>query len=167
MKIIVRLSALLVVLASVACGGGSSGGSGGAAAVAGVSPIDGNYEGLGTFTTNIRVVDLNANTPPVVDDCVGDISIVVDENAADVLTGSGLCSLQNNANVATYSLVGGFLNDVDFEGQITISFSGRDSVLNFAGSRSGDVLDATFAGRTLQTARLAIDWDGRFSATRP
>ena len=126
---------------------------------------NGNYSGIGTFTTNIRVVDLNGNTPPIAADCVGDINIVVDSNAADVLTGSGRCVTP--ANFATYTVVGSFQNNVDFTGMITIEFSRVTHILSFSGSRTGNVLNATFAGRTPQTSRLVIDWDGSFSATRP
>ena len=165
MKILIRILATSLIVLSVACGGGSSGGSGGAAGVAGAFPSNGNYEGIGTFLTNIRVVDLNSNTPPIDADCVGDISIVVDDSAADVLVGSGQCSTPGN--FATYNLVGGFLNDTDFEGQISIVFSRVTHVLSFSGSRNGNVLNATFSGRTPQTSRIVIDWNGSFDATRP
>jgi hypothetical protein len=169
MKFAIRLLVGITVALSVACsGGGGSGGSGdmgGAAAATAVFPSNGSYEGIGTFVTNIRVVDLLANTPPVSDDCVGDISIVVDDSQADVLTGSGQCLTA--ANSATYQLVGGFLNDNDFEGVITITFSRVDHVLDFSGTRNGNVLEATFADRTPQTSRIVIDWDGSFSAARP
>lgn len=166
MKIVFRLIAGILVSLSIACGGGSSGGSGGGAAgIAAAFPSNGDYEGIGTFVTNIRVVDLGSNTPPVDADCLGDISIVVDDSAPDVLVGSGTCVTP--ANFAEYELVGGFLDDEDFEGTITIRFSRVDHVLTFSGTRTADVLDATFAGRTPQTSRIVIDWDGSFSATRP
>lgn len=169
MKIVIRILAGALVALSVACGGGgSAGGSGnmgGVAGVTGVFPSNGSYTGIGTFLTNIRVVDLGSNTPPVADDCVGDVSIVVDDTAADVLVGDGSCVTPRNA--ATYQLVGNFLNDTDFEGEITIRFSGVDHVLSFSGARNGDVLNATFAGRTPQVGNLVIDWDGSFAATRP
>lgn len=164
MKIAIRFLAGMLVALSVACGGGAGGGSG-AAGVAGGFPSDGNYEGVGTFLTNIRVVDLGSNTPPVDADCTGDISIVVDNTATDVLVGNGSCLTP--ANSASYTLQGGFLNDTDFEGVITIRFSGVDHVLNFAGSRTGNVLSATFAGRTPQVGNLVIDWNGSFTAERP
>ena len=166
MKVLIRILATSLIVLSVACGGGgSSGGSGGAAGAAAAFPADGNYEGIGTFLTNVRVVDLNSNTPPVDADCVGDISIVVDNNASDVLVGNGGCNLP--ANFVSYTLVGGFIDDENFEGTITLVLNGRDNVLSFSGSRTGDVLNANFSGRTAATTRLVIDWDGSFDATRP
>lgn len=167
MKIVLRTLAGILVALSVACGGGSAGGSGGAQGVGGVQGFaaNGNYAGIGTFETNVRVVDLGSNTPPVDDDCVGDIDIVVDDGAPDVIVGSGRCFLPGN--VADYTIVGGFVNgDVDFEGEITIVFSRVTHVLNFSGSRNGDRLEATFAGRTPQVGSLVVDWDGGFSADR-
>ena len=168
MKIVLRALGTTLVLLSVACGGGSSGDSGGNAANPALANLnDGSYAGIDTFLTNIRVVDLNTNTPPSDDDCRGNIDVVIDGNAADVIIGSGQCSLVASANNATYTLVGGFVNGNDFEGRITIVFSGVTHVLDFSGSINGNTLDATFQGRTPQTARLVIDWNGSFSAVRP
>ena len=167
MKIVIRMLGIAAVLLSVACGGGSSGGSGdnGAAGAAAVNANDGNYAGIDSFLTNIRVVDLGSNTPPVDDDCRGDIDVVIDSNAADVISGSGVCSTGRNS--ASYSIVGGFVNASDFEGRITLVFSGVTHVLNFSGSRNGDVVSATFAGRTPVVRNLVIDWNRSFDATRP
>ena len=166
MKIIIRIAAGLLVALSIACGGGSSGGSGGNAAGAAGFAANGSFETPDGFVTNIRVVDLGSNTPPSEDDCVGSINILVDDSAADVITGSGNCLLVNNSNAATYSLVGGFIDDTNFEGVITIVFSRVTHVLNFSGSLNGNQLEATFSGRTPQVGQLVIDWTGEFTASR-
>ena len=167
MNIVLRSLAGILVALTVACGGGSSGGSGGngnAAAVQ-VFPANGDYVGLGTFVTNIRVVDLGSNTPPIDNNCVGNIDVVIDDAAADVISGNGQCSTGGNS--ATYSVVGGFVNgDVDFEGEISIVFSRVTHVLPISGTRNGDRIEASFAGRTPQVGNLVIDWDGNFSADR-
>ncbi len=169
MKTILRLSLMalttLSVASTVACSGGGSGGSANAG-VAGVFAANGDYQGIQTFLTNIRVVDLGSNTPPVDEDCRGDIDVVVDDGAPDVITGSGQCLLVSGRNAASYSIVGGFLNDTDFEGVITIVFSRVTHVLPFSGSVSGNRLVASFSGRTPQVGNLVIDWDGDFSADR-
>jgi hypothetical protein len=165
MKILIRVLAGLAVALTLACGGGSAGGSGGVAGARAAGP-DGRYVGIDTFVTKIRVVDLGSNTPPVDDDCVGDVDIVVDDAAADVIVGNGVCLLQNNANSATWQIRGGFLDATRFEGEIVIDFSRVTHRLDFSGSLNGDTLEATFAGRTPQVGSIVIDWDGRFSGTR-
>lgn len=160
MKFFIRIAALGLIALSAACSGGSSGGPAGIAGFA----ANGDYQGIQTFLTNIRVVDLASNTPPVDADCLGDIDVTVDDVAADVITGSGSCT--TSANFATYTLVGGFLNDTDFEGDLTIVFSRVTHVVPFAGSLIGNRLEASFSARTPQTGNLVIDWTGNFVATR-
>lgn len=161
-----RILLIVIVMLSVACQKSEGAGSGrdeDAVAMAGAAS-NGDYEGIGTFLTNIQVVDLGSNTPPVQADCTGDVEIVLDDGAADELVGNGQCLTPSN--FASYDLIGGFTSDVDFEGEITIHFSGVDHVLDFAGSLSNDQLSATFADRTPQVGNLVIDWDGAFTADR-
>ncbi len=165
MKILIRVLAGLAVALTLACGGGSAGGSGAGAGAQAASP-DGRYVGLDTFFTNIRVVNLGSNTPPTDDDCVGNVEVVVDETAPDVIVGNGVCVLQNNANSASWEIRGGFLDATRFEGEIVIRFSGVTHRLAFSGALTGDTLEATFAGRTPQVGSLVVDWDGRLSGTR-
>lgn len=155
---------LLVILVAfaAACGKSNGGGSGEDDVAEGAAALAGDYEGIGTFFTNIRVVELGSNTPPAEADCVGDIEVVVDENAADVIVGEGRCLTP--ANFSDYTLVGDFIDDTDFEGVITLVFSGVTHVLDFEGSIENDMLSATFAGRTPQVGNLVIDWDGEFDA---
>ena len=167
MNIFLRASILGLIVLSVgvttACSGGGSGASGNVAGAAGFA-ANGEYEGLQTFITNIRVVDLNANTPPISGDCRGDIRITIDDSASNVILGSGDCLLP--ANSARYTIRGGFVSDVNVEGEITIVFSGVTHVLPFDGSVIGDRFDGSFSGRTPQTSRLVIDWDGGWNADR-
>lgn len=164
MKLAIRILAGALVALSVACGGGSSGGSG-INAVAAVSAIDGNYEGVGTFSVNLIVDDLNSNVPPTVADCAGDITVVVDENATDVLVGSGRYDLP--ANFMTYELVGGFVNGTDFEGEITMVLNGGANVLNFCGTLNGNVLNATFDGVTLVVEKIRRIWTAASQPSGP
>lgn len=170
MEILNRLILIVVAMLAVACQGGAGGGSGGddeeAAEPEAGAVINGEYDGTDEFAMNIRLVNLNTNTPPISDDCEGDIEIVIDDGAADQLVGDGQCELVANPNFASYSIAADFVNDTEFEGEITIVFSGVTHAVALSGELLDDEVRASFAARTLQTASVAIDWDGEFAAER-
>lgn len=165
MKSILRFVLQGLVGLSIACSGGGSGGSSGPTGPAGVT-TNGDYEGLQSFRTHIRLVDVRTGAATAEDDCLGDIRIVIDDTAAQVITGDGRCDLVLSRNGATYSIVGGFLNDTDIEGVIAIEFSGVTHRLGFTGNVVRNRVRAAFTGRTGQTSRLGVDWNGDFTATR-
>ncbi len=170
-----RLIVIVMVFSAVACnlGGPGDSGSGGddegeseeveeEQAAGGVA--NGDYESIGNFVLNVRVVDLGSSTPPAEADCVGDAEVIVDDGAADQIEGVVRCYLP--ANAIDYEFAGEFISDDEWEGEIVLTLNSQDHIVDIEGELNGEEISGEFADRTPATGDLVIDWDGEVLAER-
>lgn len=123
--------------------------------------VNGEYEGVGGFASNLILDDLNSNVEPTEADCIGDIDLVVDDGGEPQVVGEGQCLFPSN--FMTYSLEGEVDGD-SWSGVITLVFNNGAHEFDVEGDVNGNVITGEYFGVDIVVGSIRGIWDGEFSA---